>query len=339
MGSQHHRGLRSRQRGLRGGNTHGERSAPRIRWTGLRPMFDFWGVEIKRFYQLETLARATEWMIQTNSDRFLISSIQQALGPSPVISLAFDLFQEGKYQLIFRLRAVNAKRKEGSFAFVVAKHADEYSKVARMELANLQVLYQRAPKFVVKPFRGGHIYLPDRHKRESHGREIYGYVTQWLNGYHELGLNRDLQFIINTQTPHTFTIAQTELLKAQMVEIVARTFHAAKRDCMEMPQVASGDFVVTASAGTRRLKLIACRRMLPNVNPAKLIHRIISAKWDWGGKVFRLIPVEPEAFFAAFVRAVGVDVAALWFREYADAVRAGRFAEQDVMPLELIQCT
>jgi antitoxin (DNA-binding transcriptional repressor) of toxin-antitoxin stability system len=106
---------------------------------------------------------------------------------------------------------------------------------------------------------------------------------------------------------------------------------------MDMPQVASGDFVVTASHGAPRLKLIACRRMIKNVTPAKLVHRIASAKWDWGGEVFRSLPVEPDALLAALARAVGADAARLWLREYVGAVRAGRFPEEEDLPLEMIQ--
>ena len=328
----------SAQRRPREQIARGAASEPRVRWEGLRPLFDFWGNEIKRFYQLETLAGAVEYMIQTNRDRFLIPSIQQALGPLPVTSLVFELFQEGKYQLIFRLHAGNAKRKEATFAFVVAKHHEAYSRVAQAELGNLHTLFQRAPMAVVKPFRGGHVYLPDRHQRASHGREVYAYVTQWLSGSSELGVNRNLQFFINTKKPHTFTIAQTEQLKAQMVETIIRTFDAAKRDCMELPQVASGDFVATNPVrGAPRIKLIACRRMMIHMSPAKLIHKIVGATWDWAGQTFRIFPADPDMFFDAIARATDADAARLWLEQYTKAVKAGRLPEQEVLPLEMIQ--
>lgn len=317
------------------------REAPaeiRIRWEGLRPLFDFWGNEIKRFYQLETLASAVEYMIQTKRDRFLIPSIQQAMGPVPVTSLVFELFQEGKYQLIFRLRACNARRKEGVFAFVAAKHHEAYSRVAQAELGNLHTLFQRAPMAVVKPFRGGLVYLPDRHQRKSHAREIYAYVTQWLSEYHELGVNRNLQFYINTAKPHTFTIAQTERIKVQMVETIVRSFDVSKRDCMEMPQVASGDFVVTGPGrGDPRIKLIACRRMLGHMSPAKLIHTIVGAGWDWNGQTFRLFPADPEMLFDGIARATDAETARSWIEQYVRSVKARRLPEQEVLPLELIE--
>src|SRR5690606_35872386 len=102
-------------------------------------------------------------------------------------------------------------------------------------------------------------------------RFIYVYLTQWLQGYHELGVQRDLQFYVNVERPLAFTIAQTEILKRRMVEIIARTYSDETHDCMEMPQIASGDFVVTKpSRGEPRVKLIACRRLLRNMTPAKL---------------------------------------------------------------------
>ncbi len=318
-------------------NDRPRQELPRIRWSGFRPMNDFWGQEIKRFYQLETLASATEWMVRTR-DRFLVQSLQDAMGPAPIMALHFELFQEGKYQLIFRLDASNAKRKRGQFAYVVAKHHEEYSKVARAEHTNLRVLNQRAPGSIVKPFRGGTVFLPDRHHRASHGREVYAYLTQWLGGYHELGVNRNLQFFMNVPKPHTFTIDQTELIKGQMVEIVLRTYDPAKKDCMDMPQIASGDFVVTPAGRSQpKVKLIACRRMLTHATPVKIMQRIFQASWEWDGKELRLPPSDPAVLRQAFVRALGKEQAAAWFGDYAKAVRSGRIAENEAFPVSLME--
>ena len=311
---------------------------PRFQWSGFRPLFDYWGREIKRFYQLETLSSATEWMLRKNKDRFLIRSIQDVLGPAPVVSLSFELFQEGKYQLIFRLRAANAKRKEASFAFVVAKAHGDYSETASKEHGNLCALHERMPLFVVKPFRGGLIFLPDRRQRADHGREVYAYLTQWLGGFHELGVARNLQFFINTPKPHLFSAAQTEALKARMAEIIVRSYDPGKQTCMDMPQIASGDFVVTKPAqGTPKLKLIACRRMLQHVSPAKLIHRIAEAHWDWGGLEVRLAPADPDAFFASLANARGAEEARAWFTQYIAAVRRGTYPPQETLPIDEIE--
>ena len=78
---------------------------------------------------------------------------------------------------------------------------------------------------------------------------------------------------------------QTEGIKGRIVEIMAATFDAASGESIEMPQVASGDFVVTKPRrGEPRLKLIACRRFVRRMTPAKLIHNILDTEW---GKLFR----------------------------------------------------
>lgn len=307
-------------------------------WQGFRPLFDFWGNEIKRFYKLETLASATEYMVANKRDRWLIPGVQQVLGPAPVVSLTFELFQEGRYQLIFRMRAINARRKEAQFAFVAAKRSDEISKVASTEHAILGVLHGRAPNHVVRPFTGGLVYLPDRYGRVEKGREIYAYLTQWLNGYDELGVTRSLQFYINVKTPHTFTIDQTEAIKAQMVETVVRTYDPDKQECMAMPEIASGDFVVTWPKGRNaipRIKLIACRKTLRHMTPAKLIDAIVGASWDWGGEQVYLIPADPALLFGGFVAALGKDEATRWFTEYAQAVAARRLRQRAIFPLDV----
>ena len=317
------------------GRARGHEKMLRVTWGGFRPMYDFWGQEIKRFYKLETLARATEWMLQTRRDRFLIRGLQDALGDAPIISLAFELFQEGKFQLIFRVRAANAKRKMRQFALVVAKAEDELSAVAEAEHKNLEVLHRRAPNHVVKPFRGGWIYMPDRYRREEKGRQVYAYLTEWLSGYHELGVGQNLQFIINVERRHTFSVAQTEGLKGRMIEILARTFSPVKRDCMEMPQVASGDYVVTrAGRGIPKIKLIACRSLQRKVTAARLIDRIASTSWDWGDRDFSLMPADPATLLDGLAAAVGKDEAQAWLRKYAAAVSAGRLPKRDTLPLD-----
>ena len=314
------------------------RGAPlRFHWSGFRPLFDFWGNEIKRYYRLETLASATEWMVSTKRDRFLIAGIQSVLGPAPVVSIHVELFQEGRHQLIFRLRALNAKRKEAQFAFVVSKRTVEESSVAVNEHANLQLLNQRAPEFVVRPFTGGKIYLPDRHGRIERGREVYAYLTQWLGIFHELGVTKELQFYINVKNPHTFTIAQTEAIKAHMVKTIVASYEATAQDCMAMPEIASGDFVVTWPKGRTsipKIKLIACRKMLRRVTPAKLLDLVVSATWEWGGRTLHLAPEDPAMLYAGVAAALGKTVAREWFAAYVQAVSSKRLRERSALSLE-----
>lgn len=286
-----------------------------VRWLNLRPLFDFWGNRIPRYYGLNALTRATEGVLHGN-DRFIVPSIQQVLGPAPLVSLTFELFQEGQFQLIFLARAVNARRNTGAFAYVVAKRPGDFSKLAAAEHENLRLLHERAPDHVVRPYRGGRVILFDRRLGDG-PREVYAYLTQWLGSHHELGVARNLQFYVNIQPHQLFSVPQTEDIKGQILEVIARSYDPGKRTCMEMPQIASGDFVATLpSQGRPRIKLIACRRLLHNMTPEKVVHRILEAHWDWGGRDFRLAPDHPETAAAAFERALGKEAAQLWIAEY-----------------------
>jgi len=301
----------------------------KVRWSGFRPFYDYWGNELKRHYQLETLAAATEWMLRGN-DRFLVPSVRAVLGPAPISSLSFELFQEGRHQLIFFLFAANARHKRAAFAYVAAKNAEEHSAVARAEHRILETLYQRAPQCVVRPFGGGGVFLPDRHGRKGQGRKIYAYLTEWLATYHELGVTRDLQFFLNVLKPHTLSRAQTEFIKGLIVETMARTYSAKERNAMAPPEIASGDFVVTRpDRGPQRVKLIACRAMV-RATPGKYLQLIFASTWDWGGKTFRLCPETPGMLFDALARALGAEHARAWVAEYAALVRRG--AAPDVLP-------
>ena len=302
----------------------------RITWSGMRTMYDFWGEPIKRHYTLDTLEHATNRML-IGQDKIIGPSIRQVVGNSAVISLAFELFQEGKFQLIFRVRALAANRKTAIFGFVVAKNHQELSTVAEHEHTCLRVMHERAPNHVVRPFHGGRIFFPPTRSGHGEGRLVFAYLTQWLGNYHELGVERDLNFYVNVLRPQRLTNAQTEDLKTKMVEIIARTYDPLKRDCMEMPQIASGDFVVTKpTQGPLKLKLIACRRIVNRISPAKLIHLIASTSWDWDGKPFKIVPTEAEGLFDGIVRARGLEEARSWIKAYRNAVLDGNLPEQDV---------
>jgi hypothetical protein len=300
---------------------HIPQTGPRVRWSGFRPFVDYWGNELRRYYQLETLASATERRL-VSGDRFILPSVQQVLGPAPVNTLDFTLFQEGEHQLIFRLRAGNIRRKTATFGYVVAKNAEEHGKVAQAEHFNLGMLYARAKRHVVRPFLGGTVFLPGRRGKE--GREVYAYLTQWLGNYHELGVNKDLQFFLNTAQPHTLSLAQTEEIKGMIVETMAATYDAKQGDAMALPEIASGDFVVThPGKGPLKVKLIACRRILRKLTPAKYLDTILRASWDWGGRQLTLVPADPATLAGALQRARGKAEGLQWVRQYLAAVHAG----------------
>jgi hypothetical protein len=298
-----------------------------VSWKNLVPMYDFWGKEFERYYKLETLTNAVEGAIR-GQDKFVLPSVHDVLGPAPVTRITGELFQEGRIQLIFRLRAVNANRKRASFALVAAKNHQDYSDIARAEHKNLRILYKRAPQCVVRPYRGSIVFLPDRHRRSSHNREVYVYLTEWLRGFHELGIQRNHQLYVNVANKQTFTPTQSQALKRRMVEIVLRTYDPKGRTCMGLPQLASGDFVVTKPGlGTPKLKLIACREMLQRMSPARLLNEINHAEWEWSGKPYRLAPDSSRDMVQALHNAYGKKEATRWLELYRKAVNAGRFPE------------
>ena len=288
-------------------------------------MFDAWGQEIPRFYQLETLANGVE-AVMSGGDKFIKPSVHEALGPAAVTSYQFELFQEGRYQLIYQLRAYNTNKKEGVFAFVVAKKDGDYSKVAQGEHKNLIYYHKRLGNDVVRPYLGGLIFLPDRHGRREKGRLIYAYLTRWLTGYHELGINRRLRLIVNVKQAKVFSTDQEDLIRAKIIAIYARTYDDRQHTAMDLPQIASGDFVVTPPSKARpNVKLIACRRIRRNLTPAKLLHTALTTEWDWGDEKFNLAPRDPAVWYSELANALGKDTAALWLKQYIDALEHKRF--------------
>lgn len=301
-------------------------------------MYDFSGKEMRRFYNLETLASATEKQIAERRG-VVISCIRRLLDLTPIAMLEFELFQEGAYQLIFKVRATNINQRKITFSLVVAKNSAELSSVAKAVYGNLLSLNKRAPKLVVKPYTEDTIYLPDRYRRKEHAREIYAYTTEWPGGYHELGVGRNHQFFMNTTKRHVFSRQETERLKQRMIEIIVRTYDPVRHECMAMPQITSGDFVVTAPRGAPppRLKLIACRNISRRMTPAKVIDRIAGEKWNWAGRPLRLLPADPADLFEAFTNALGTRSASNWLSAYTEGVARKKFHQRRALPLALLR--
>jgi|GEM_PF-741336 len=286
----------------------------KVLWSGFRPLFDYWGNELKRFYQFDTLVNSFNTYL-CGKDKFIIPSIQKVLGNAPITSLKIHLFQEGKYQFIFHLKAENQKLKQAHFALVVAKDGDEFSKVAKSEHQYLLVLNKKCPELVVKPYSGDYLFFPDRHNRKEFHRKIYAYLTQWLNGFDELGVNKNLQFFVNVSNPHTFSIEETNWIKTKIIETIIHLYDDKKRVSIALPEIASGDFVIKRSpSGQHRIKLIACRKIIKPISPPELISKIMTTSWRWGNNKFSLMPDEPADFLNAFYNVLGEEKTIIWFK-------------------------
>ncbi len=310
---------------------------PYIKWSGLNRAMDSFDRESNRSFKLETLASATDKLLKED-DRIILPTVHKVLGPARIVSLNFTFFEELDYQLIFKLQATNAKRKRALFAFRVAKNAKDFTKLTESEFAVLEKLHQNAPEMVVRPFRGGGIYLPDRYRRQSRGREVFAYLTQWMGGFYELGVARDLQFQVNSRPPHKLGKNQTKALRQQMVEMIAKTYDPKKRTCMEMPRIHCGDLAVTKpQKGRCKLKLSASRKLIEKVSPARMIHLIVSTKWECGKRTLFLCPSDPGSLVEGLVKAVGKKTATQWLSFYKSAVTKGSIPEKKLFSIEVME--
>lgn len=298
----------------------GKSTPVKILWSGFRPMFDYWGNELKRFYKFDTLVSSLCSYLETK-DKFISNTVHSVIGPAPITSLKFHLFQEGKYQFIFKLTAENKKLKKANFAFVVAKDGDELTKTAKREHIILERLYSKHPEFIVRPYAGDYLFFPDRHGRKEFHRNIYAYLTEWLGGYEELGINKDLQFYTNVPNPHTFSIPETNLIKIKIIEIILSLYDKETQESIALPEIASGDFMIKRSPSkNHKLKMIACRKMLKGISLEKLISLLLTTSWKWGNKYFTLLPENPQDLVKTLVKIFGKEFTAktlsnLWDKE------------------------
>jgi hypothetical protein len=274
----------------------------------IRDMYDFWGRRLARPIPPGLLRSAIQQHLAQTPNLLLESLSRLIDGPvalSELTEIKVTLFQEGDFQHIFR---VTVRRRSGGrlrLAMVVAKDA-KISKMAQLELSNLHHLYRRDARFVVRPLSGG--MLPVDPSGPSIRAMVYVYFTEWLTGLHELGVDRAMNYFINEIPFYTFRPAVSDIIRGQILTIVLGYWDPASRTAMEPPQIASGDFVISRPRPGEpvMLGLIACRKILKSVSLAQCLRLFLGYQGQWAGRVFHLLPKDPQLLFNALYQGLVV---------------------------------
>ncbi|MDA8139047.1 MAG: hypothetical protein M0036_10375 [Desulfobacteraceae bacterium] len=275
---------------------------PDIQVAPLGEMRDFWGRKLPRPIAPGRIRTALEKHFSQWPNLLSQSLDQLYKRPAPVSELdevKVRLFQEGDFQYIFR---VSVRRRTGNLlhlAMVVSKDGAKTSKIARGELENLHLLYQREPQFVVQPLQGGMLSVdpsapPGRAK-------VFAYFTPWLTTLHELGVDRRLNFYINELPFHTFRPAASDIIRGKLLSILFGYWDPTSQKAMAPPQIASGDFVISRPHNSKpmRLCLIACRKILSAISLADCLRLYLGYQGEWANQVFHFLPKEPQLLYEA----------------------------------------
>ena len=314
--------------------------AVRIGWEGFRSMTDERGRPLKRFYQLETLASGIERLLQ-GYDRFCWPSIQSVLGQSRPAVINFTFWYEDSYRFVFRMSAANMRRRRGVFALVVSKNDAECRTLLQAEYGHLDWLGARCHELVNAPYRGGSVFLPERRSLEKTGRsrerEVFAYVAPWPGAYASLGVGAGGQFILRGETPKLLSLGDTELLKRDIIRLAACGFDPAARRGIDLDSLLPEDFGLVRTTGKWRLKLVACRRLRPRLNPSELVHTLLGCQWRRDRAVVALAPLEASDFLKSLRAAVGKETARHWLEHYFDALNKGKWHAHDTAYVDALR--
>lgn len=311
-------------------------SAPRVRMSAGRLGANPLVAESPPTYQVETLSNAIAKLTATK-DLFITPSIQEAMGPAPILSMTFDLLCDGDHRLVFRLAAVNAKRKRASFGFVVTKQSGKAIQAAKKEEANLRHLAEREPKWVLNPLRSGAVFLPARKRVKAQGRDVYAYVTEPLTGY-PLTFLRGFQWGYEHDGVRRLSGEDEENVKFRIVEGLARLYNDETRQAMAPPQIGFGDVLVSFSKKrVSGVKFIACRGLRRIVKPEYFLNDLLTEGNTYGTRKISIVPADPSALLKALVRGAGQDTAMNWITQYLKAVENGRLPETHALPADRLK--
>jgi hypothetical protein len=265
-------------------------------------MRDYWGNALARPIAPALLRRALKDHL-CKAQNLLAQSLMHLAGASfnyaALKQVNVVLFQEGDFQYIFRVIVKPPVGAASQLALVVAKNSGPVSRTARTEKENLQLLYLRNPSFVVCPLAGG--MLPVITGEKARPRNLYIYFTPWLTRFHELGVDRHLNFLINELPFHYFDRKVSDFIRAQILNICFAYYDPAAQTAMEPPLIGAGDIVITRPRAHKPydLKLIACRKILRSITLAKCLRLYLEYHGQWGGKTFHLVPRDPALLQSA----------------------------------------
>ncbi|MBF0549121.1 MAG: hypothetical protein HQK60_01170 [Deltaproteobacteria bacterium] len=276
------------------GNADRKKSLINIRAIPL--LHDFWGKNFKRYLNSEGLKRTLK-MALSHPQSELITSLSELRGgpfpPEGLHQVNVSLFQEGDFQYVFKVTVRTCDGAETLLAMIVAKDTGHLSQLARSEHGNLKYLYQRRPEYLVRPLSGGE--LPVSPQQGGLTRPVYYYFTCWLSRFHELGVNRQMNFYINEIPYHHFDRQTSDFIKVQILKILFSCYDPVSQRAIEPAKIGAGDFVITRPEAGKpiRLRLIACRRISAKVTLEKCLSLYLGYHGDWGDKIFTYIPSNP----------------------------------------------
>jgi hypothetical protein len=174
---------------------------------------------------------------------------------------------------------------------------------------------------------------------------LFAYFTPWLNRFHELGVNRDLNFYINELPFHYFNRRATDHIKGEILRIMFGLYDPIAGKAAEPPRLGAGDFVITRPGAKSHpgLRLIACRKILNRITLEGCLRLYLGYSGRWAGKVFHFLPGDPrlilEAMMKGLVEQNGIDRADLFeaLRAYTRTIGRSGESAGEWSPVSMIR--
>ena len=272
----------------------------------LEQKFDYWGEPIMWVHNPEYIVRAIE-ILMAQPDNPVYTALASIGVSEGLESILFHHWQEGDFQIIFRVDATSRGAEPVSLCLLLAKDGGEVSEIVDTECRNLSALSERHPA-VITPLGQGELEMLDA---ESGGVEFLSYyVTPWLPDFHELGVNKEMNFFVNEEPFHDFSRAETDQLKRDMIEICLSLYDVETRTGIEPPLIGAGDFMVTrpVEGEALRLRLIASGPAVVYDSLDACLTALLEDQGEWGDQAFSLRPSDAALISDAAVAALsGMD--------------------------------
>lgn len=271
----------------------------------LEPKVDYWGRLLPRYVPDDILRRALLRRI-TADDGFLVRALSTAAGSlvkvSDIRSAVFDHFQEGDFQMVFRVRVeLRNHLRPIRLCVLVSKGNVVSGRIAAGECRLLSRWSRKAPDLVVGPLADEWVPVPSYGGEPNDTKRLFVYVTPWLTRLHELGVTHDLRFFVNEHPVQRFPAGWTDLVKSKILSLCLALYDPGAKEAIAPPLIGAGDIMINRPRNGQqpRVKLIAARGIRKADGPAACLRIYLDYAGEWGGRRFTLAPTDPVLLRAA----------------------------------------
>jgi hypothetical protein len=216
------------------------------------------------------------------------------------------------------MRLITAKNHEAATEFV----SESYGILKRAQ--------PNAPKLFPQPLHFGQVHLPDRHRRESHARQIAAYTTNPIPRAAPCVLGKPGQLgALNDSGVALLSRDDSDAVKRDVLAACLAAYDLRAREGIVPPPLSDQALRLVEKKGAPpRIQIAFINKTWQRLDQLAYLERIVDFTWRDGDRREPLAPLDPAIFVDAVIKAVGPKRALSLLKQYLERIKRARRSGQ-----------